>query len=178
LPVRRADSGSTATRTVQGTPPGRAGTRLRASQELPEGHDGSSPHADSYDDRPGLPADQRQPSGSERCGQRGQQIGHGGDPAAAPGRLIEMTLIGHLRDGAAERRITRSRQAESVRMLTVTREGPFWEAVEGRAPLPPAAVTLGWELVAIDPEEGTIERRQVVVDEELHAVRRSGSSRS
>jgi hypothetical protein len=92
--------------------------------------------------------------------------------------LIEMTLIGHLRDGAAERRITRSRQAESVRMLTVTREGPFWEAVEGRAPLPPAAVTLGWELVAIDPEEGTIERRQVVVDEELHAVRRSGSSRS
>ena len=42
-------------------------------------------------------------------------------------------------------------------MLTVTREGPFWEAVEGRAPLPPAAVTLGWELVAINPEEGTIE---------------------
>jgi len=42
-------------------------------------------------------------------------------------------------------------------MLTVTREGPFWDAVEGRAPLPPAAVTLGWELVAIDPEEGTIE---------------------
>jgi uncharacterized protein (TIGR00369 family) len=41
--------------------------------------------------------------------------------------------------------------------LTVTREGPFWEAVDGRAPLPPAAVTLGWELVAINPEEGTIE---------------------
>jgi uncharacterized protein (TIGR00369 family) len=39
----------------------------------------------------------------------------------------------------------------------VTHEGPFWEAVDGRAPLPPAAVTLGWELVAIDPEEGTIE---------------------
>ena len=37
------------------------------------------------------------------------------------------------------------------------REGPFWESVEGRAPLPAAAVTLGWELVAIDPEEGTIE---------------------
>ena len=45
----------------------------------------------------------------------------------------------------------------SARMLTVTREGPFWEAVEGRAPLPPAAATLGWELVAINPEEGTIE---------------------
>ncbi len=37
------------------------------------------------------------------------------------------------------------------------REGPFWEIVEGRAPLPPAAVTLGWELVAINPDEGTIE---------------------
>jgi uncharacterized protein (TIGR00369 family) len=39
----------------------------------------------------------------------------------------------------------------------VKREGPFWEAVQGRAPLPAAAVTLGWELVAIDPEQGTIE---------------------
>ena len=45
----------------------------------------------------------------------------------------------------------------SARMLTVTREGPFWAAAEGRAPLPPAAATLGWELVAINPEEGTIE---------------------
>jgi uncharacterized protein (TIGR00369 family) len=39
----------------------------------------------------------------------------------------------------------------------VTREGPFWDAMEGRAPLPPAAVLLGWELVAVDPEAGTIE---------------------
>jgi uncharacterized protein (TIGR00369 family) len=37
------------------------------------------------------------------------------------------------------------------------REGPFWDAVEGRVPLPAAAVTLGWELVSISPEEGTIE---------------------
>lgn len=37
------------------------------------------------------------------------------------------------------------------------REGPFWDAVEGRAPLPSAAVTLGWELVSINPEEGTVE---------------------
>jgi uncharacterized protein (TIGR00369 family) len=42
-------------------------------------------------------------------------------------------------------------------MVIVRREGPFWDAMEGRAPLPPAAVTLGWELVAIDPEKGTIE---------------------
>ena len=45
----------------------------------------------------------------------------------------------------------------SAKLLTVKREGPFWDAVEGRVPLPAAAVTLGWELVAVDPEEGTIE---------------------
>jgi uncharacterized protein (TIGR00369 family) len=39
----------------------------------------------------------------------------------------------------------------------VTREGPFWDVMEGRAVPPPAAVLLGWELVAIDPEAGTIE---------------------
>jgi len=39
----------------------------------------------------------------------------------------------------------------------VTREGPFWDAMEGRAPLPPAAVLLGWELVSVDPGAGTIE---------------------
>jgi uncharacterized protein (TIGR00369 family) len=39
----------------------------------------------------------------------------------------------------------------------MTREGPFWDAMEGRAPLPPAAVLLGWELVAVDPDAGTIE---------------------
>jgi acyl-coenzyme A thioesterase PaaI-like protein len=37
------------------------------------------------------------------------------------------------------------------------REGPFWDAVAGRAPLPASAVTLGWELVSVSPEEGTIE---------------------
>jgi len=42
-------------------------------------------------------------------------------------------------------------------MLTVGREGPFWDAVEGRTPMPPAAVTLGWELISVSPEEGTIE---------------------
>jgi uncharacterized protein (TIGR00369 family) len=39
----------------------------------------------------------------------------------------------------------------------VTRDGPFRDAVEGRVPPPPAAVLLGWELVSIDPEAGTIE---------------------
>src|SRR5258708_24133049 len=37
------------------------------------------------------------------------------------------------------------------------RTGPFWDFLEGRAPPPPAAVLLGWELVAVDPGAGTIE---------------------
>jgi uncharacterized protein (TIGR00369 family) len=39
----------------------------------------------------------------------------------------------------------------------VTRTGPFWDAIEGRAPMPASAATLGWELVAVSPEDGTIE---------------------
>jgi uncharacterized protein (TIGR00369 family) len=36
------------------------------------------------------------------------------------------------------------------------RRGVFWDAIEGRAPMPPAAALLGWKLRAIDPEKGTI----------------------
>ena len=38
----------------------------------------------------------------------------------------------------------------------MTRQGPFWDAVQGRAPLPPATALLGWELVSVDPDAGTI----------------------
>ena len=37
------------------------------------------------------------------------------------------------------------------------RTGPFWDSVEGRAPLPCAAATLGLELVDVDADRGTIE---------------------
>lgn len=37
------------------------------------------------------------------------------------------------------------------------REGPFWDVMRGDAPAPAAADTLGWELLAIDPDTGTIE---------------------
>jgi uncharacterized protein (TIGR00369 family) len=37
------------------------------------------------------------------------------------------------------------------------RSGPFWDAVEGRAPLPRAAAMLGLEFVDADVEAGTIE---------------------
>ncbi|WP_205717756.1 PaaI family thioesterase [Actinomadura soli] len=37
------------------------------------------------------------------------------------------------------------------------RRGVFWDVQAGRVPAPAAAVTLGWELVEVDPEAGTIE---------------------
>lgn len=37
------------------------------------------------------------------------------------------------------------------------RQGPFWDVVAGRVAPPPAALLLGWELVEVDPERGTIE---------------------
>jgi uncharacterized protein (TIGR00369 family) len=36
------------------------------------------------------------------------------------------------------------------------REGFFWDVMEGRSPPPAAAATLGFKLLAIDPERGTI----------------------
>jgi hypothetical protein len=39
----------------------------------------------------------------------------------------------------------------------VTHEGPFWDVMEGRVALPPAAALLDWELVSVDPEAGAIE---------------------
>jgi uncharacterized protein (TIGR00369 family) len=37
------------------------------------------------------------------------------------------------------------------------RSGPFWDGVEGRAPMPRAAATLGFEFIEADVEAGTIE---------------------
>jgi uncharacterized protein (TIGR00369 family) len=37
------------------------------------------------------------------------------------------------------------------------RSGPFWDAVNGDAPMPPAATLLGWRLQSIAPERGEIE---------------------
>jgi uncharacterized protein (TIGR00369 family) len=40
---------------------------------------------------------------------------------------------------------------------TSGRVGPFWDVIEGRAPMPGAAALLGFELVSIDPDAGSIE---------------------
>ncbi|MFD1547606.1 PaaI family thioesterase [Nonomuraea guangzhouensis] len=37
------------------------------------------------------------------------------------------------------------------------RRGPFWDTMAGRVPPPAAAETLGWELIEVDPDQGTIE---------------------
>jgi uncharacterized protein (TIGR00369 family) len=37
------------------------------------------------------------------------------------------------------------------------RQGLFWDVQAGRVAPPPAAETLGWELVSVEPEQGTIE---------------------
>jgi uncharacterized protein (TIGR00369 family) len=41
-------------------------------------------------------------------------------------------------------------------MSEATRSGPFWDMIEGRAPMPPVARLLGWTLLSIDPERGEI----------------------
>lgn len=41
--------------------------------------------------------------------------------------------------------------------MTPVRSGPFRDGVEGRAPIPRAAATLGFELVDVDPAQGRIE---------------------
>ena len=37
------------------------------------------------------------------------------------------------------------------------RSGPFWDAIEGRAPMPRAAATLGFQFIDADVGNGTIE---------------------
>jgi acyl-coenzyme A thioesterase PaaI-like protein len=39
----------------------------------------------------------------------------------------------------------------------VARQGPFWEVMEGRADPPPVKELLGFRLIEIDPDQGTIE---------------------
>lgn len=50
------------------------------------------------------------------------------------------------------------------------RQGPFWDAIEGRVDLPPATSTLGFELIAVDPDAGTIEVAFLAGDSFLNPV--------
>lgn len=50
------------------------------------------------------------------------------------------------------------------------RQGPFWDAIEGRVDLPPATSTLGFEIIAVDPDAGTIEVGFLAADTFLNPV--------
>jgi uncharacterized protein (TIGR00369 family) len=49
--------------------------------------------------------------------------------------------------------------------VTAARTGPFWDGVEGRAPMPKAAATLGLEVLAVDGDRGTVELAFTARDE-------------
>ncbi len=52
----------------------------------------------------------------------------------------------------------------------MAREGPFWDIIEGRTQKPSVAVLLGWELVTVDPDAGTIELEFTATDRFLNPV--------
>jgi len=52
--------------------------------------------------------------------------------------------------------------------MTDGRQGAFWDAVDGRAPMPTAAKTLGWSLIEADTERGEIEVSFAASDEFLN----------
>jgi uncharacterized protein (TIGR00369 family) len=73
--------------------------------------------------------------------------------------------------GPAERSaISRRTPKQAERLCTVTRRGPFWDVMEGRAEPPEAATTLGFELVDVNPDEGTIEVAFAASDRFLNPV--------
>lgn len=57
---------------------------------------------------------------------------------------------------------------DSDRPTDTERHGPFWDVVEGRRAPPSAAVLLGWKLVAVDPDAGTIEVSFTATDQFLN----------
>ena len=50
------------------------------------------------------------------------------------------------------------------------REGLFWDFLRGSSPQPPAATTLGWRLVDVDPDHGTIEVELTAREDFLNPV--------
>ena len=52
----------------------------------------------------------------------------------------------------------------------MSRDGPFWDVMEGRAEPPRAAVLLGWKLLSVDPDAGTIEVAFTATEQFLNPV--------
>jgi uncharacterized protein (TIGR00369 family) len=59
--------------------------------------------------------------------------------------------------GIYHRGMAHNERAHNERAGNTRRRGPFWDGVEGRAPLPPAAATLGLEVVKADGDAGMVE---------------------
>jgi uncharacterized protein (TIGR00369 family) len=55
-----------------------------------------------------------------------------------------------------------------VDVSDLARQGPFWDVMEGRAAPPAAAALLGWQLVSVDPDAGTIEVAFAATDQFLN----------
>src|SRR4051812_38055424 len=53
-------------------------------------------------------------------------------------------------------RFPHSLQSGHYLRMSTPRVGPFWDSIEGRAPMPPVAELLGWTLESIDPQGGNI----------------------
>jgi uncharacterized protein (TIGR00369 family) len=80
------------------------------------------------------------PTSAERSGSKSE-----GDYFGGNGRNSRLTVYAGAVPG-------RDHEAAGV-----PRQGLFWDVLEGRRDPPPAAVLLGWKLVAVDPDAGTIE---------------------
>jgi len=52
----------------------------------------------------------------------------------------------------------------------MTKIGPFWDVMEGRVEPPPAGTLLGWQLVAVDTDAGTIEVSFTATEQFLNPV--------
>lgn len=49
------------------------------------------------------------------------------------------------------------------------RSGIFWDAMEGRLPLPPISAMLGFKLLSFEPEQGTMEAEFLAVNDFVNA---------
>jgi len=90
---------------------------------------------------------------------------HPASPApSAPVTVSTMVIL------AGQELTIAPRPMASGRNGRVMREGPFWDLMAGRSARPPAPALLGWELVSVDPEAGTIEVAFTATEQFLNSI--------
>jgi uncharacterized protein (TIGR00369 family) len=55
-------------------------------------------------------------------------------------------------------------------MKAADRTGPFWDIIEGRSPLSPVTRLLGWRLLALDADRGTIRVEYTAASEFINPI--------